>query len=151
MGHEKLSTDDSRISVTLEKYKIFNWKVPLISLDVIIGTHESIQNYLFVMCSEIRKWTKIEKSATKLTGHELAIHNYLFYDGKIEAIATPNRMGIFHSIGYSGKISDNYFKQSRNLEGRKDKDTQLRSIESNEKNSLLMTRDNEGFFLNIDG
>jgi len=94
-----------RVEKFLRQCKIFQWDVPLLSSAIVQGDGMSVLFYLETMVGEIHEWrirmhaleseSESESDAchsnSKLHGDEMAIHNYLFYNGALRAtVHDPN-------------------------------------------------------------
>jgi hypothetical protein len=66
-----------------------------------IGTRQGMLDYLAAMTTEMRVWMKHpDCCCNNMNGDDQAIHNYLFYTGKLpNAVAIPNRMGTVNTCG----------------------------------------------------
>jgi hypothetical protein len=66
-----------------------------------IGTRQGMLDYLTSMTTEMREWMKHpDCCCNNIHGDDQAIHNYLFYTGKLpNAVAIPNRMGTVNTCG----------------------------------------------------
>jgi hypothetical protein len=85
----QFDTQDWRVNMFLSKCKGFQWDVPLLSSAVVKGDGMSILFYLETMVGEMYNWADQEKCHSILQGDEMAMHNYLFYNGEIRAKVHP--------------------------------------------------------------
>lgn len=102
-------TQNWRVGKFLQQCKEFQWDVPLLSSAIVQGDGMSVLFYLETMVGEIHEWrtrmlasesesesaSESESDAchsnSKLHGDEMAMHNYLFYNGALRAtIHGPN-------------------------------------------------------------
>jgi len=84
-------TDNWRVNMFLDKCKGFRWDVPLLSSAVVKGDGMSVLYYLETMVGEMYNWAEEKKCCSSLHGNEMAMHNYLFYNGEIRAkVHTPS-------------------------------------------------------------
>ena len=98
-------TRNWRVGKFLQQCKEFQWDVPLLSSAIVQGDGMSVLFYLETMVGEIHEWrtrmlaSKSESksgadachSNSKLHGDEMAMHNYLFYNGALRAtVHRPN-------------------------------------------------------------
>ena len=79
---------------------------PMLCSGTTVGTREAMLAYLTEMHDEMRAWMGDPKCCcNKMNGDDQAIHNYLFYTGRLPyARAIPNRMGIVHTAGAQGSL-----------------------------------------------
>jgi len=78
--------DNAAVYSTISNCKSFKWNVPLISLGIMLGEKDVLIAYLESLVREVRVWSK-EKHCIgdQRASIVAAAHNYLFYDGKIQA------------------------------------------------------------------
>lgn len=71
-----------------------------------IGTRETMLLYLGAMVNEMREWLKYPQCNHPGNGDDQAIHNYLYYTGKLDFIpglvSVPNGQGLVHTVGTFG-------------------------------------------------
>ena len=68
----------------------FDWDVPLLSTSVVIGDIQSILFFLDSMITIMNEWSHLEKCPLHLHGTEMAVLNYLYYNGDIYTHVHPS-------------------------------------------------------------
>ena len=74
----------------LSKCKSFKWDVSLVSLCIILGERDRLLYYLRSLTREVRRWEVTRTCNSDIQSIALAVHNYLFYDGKVQAHINDN-------------------------------------------------------------
>jgi hypothetical protein len=101
-----------------KKIKIFD-KVMLCS-GTTIGTRQAMLDYLGAMVQEMFEWmSKPNCCDESMTGDDQAIHNYLYYTGKLgpHVTAVPNAQGLVNTVGVQGAHIHNKNKQRAMAQG----------------------------------
>jgi len=131
---------------------------PMLCSGSTIGTREAMMSYLDTMYQEMKQWLDDPKCRLKLPGGDQAIHNYLFYNGKLsDAKVFRNREGSVHTVGFEmDQIWQQHLDMLQKEKGTtKDQAKKVRLSGANEqtwisKEKYRMT-DDFGFFTNYDG
>jgi len=97
-----LTTENWRVAMPLRKCKKFQWDVPLISSSVMMGDRMSILFYLETIIGEMHKWNKKDECQSNLCGDEMAIQNYLFYNGDLRATVHDSSYGLVNFVPKAG-------------------------------------------------
>lgn len=79
-----LDTENWGVAMHLYQCKKFKWDVPLLS-SIVIGDRMSMLFVLETFNKELHDWNIEENCKTTLNGSDLAMLNYLFYNGDIRA------------------------------------------------------------------
>jgi len=81
---------------------------PMLCSGTTVGTRSAMLAYLDAMYQEMSEWLKDEMCCCNgNNGDDQAIHNYLFYTGRLKhtnAVAVPNRAGIVNTAGVLGSM-----------------------------------------------
>jgi hypothetical protein len=110
--------DDENDNVSKNKSLHFHWDVPLLSTSIIIGGIQSIFFVLDGMILTMQKWKQQETCPTHIHGTEMAILNYLYYNGDIYAHAHTliRKKSMIHFI-QRDNISKDYIFSNKSVSG----------------------------------
>lgn len=78
------TTENWRVALHLSQCKDFQWDVPLLS-SIVIGDRMSTLFYFEAFLGDVYDWQTNKDCKSNLHGKELAMHNYLFYNGDYRA------------------------------------------------------------------
>lgn len=103
--------DDEDDNVSKIKSLHFHWDVPLLSTSIIIGDLQSIFFVLDEIILTMQKWKQQETCPTHIHGTEMAILNYLYYNGDIYAHVHPlkTKKSMVHFIQRDNNVEDYIF------------------------------------------
>lgn len=129
---------------------------PMLCSGTTIGTRAATLQYLKAMHDEMLEWMAHSQCRFNGNGDDQAIHNYLFYSGKLPfAKAIPNRVGIVHTAGKQGalvlKANKQYLKGDSSQNDPAWKDHAPMRCQQNWLDPVFDLTDDEGFFLDHDG
>jgi len=124
-----------------------------------VGTYHLILDLLETLKIEMIEWTNTEGCHSNLKGDEIAILNYLFYDGKIKAEVITNRMGLLNSLSMEVNLTKKNPLGKGDMFSPKGTDF-IKNLRKKKDDNILVDfwissdydlTDTEGYFLNIDG
>jgi len=106
--HKSISTQHWLVKFKLRtcKNELQYHEPMLCSGTTIAATKQAMIFYLNQMHDEMKVWLADGKCHFAGNGDDQAIHNYLYYAGKLApyAVAIPNRMGMVHTVGAQGAM-----------------------------------------------
>jgi hypothetical protein len=100
--HYTIRTTHQLVDKPVFQCKGIRFDKPMLCSGTTIGTRSAMLEYLRIMHKEMDEWMNDTKCCCiPKNGDDQAIHNYLYYTGKLDHIAVviPNRMGLVHTIG----------------------------------------------------
>jgi hypothetical protein len=90
---------------------------PMLCSGTTIGTRSAMLEYLRIMHAEMDEWMSDPKCCCFQTNSDdQAMHNYVFYSGKLDhiALAIPNKVGLVNTIGgIAALVSGHHIDQKR--------------------------------------
>lgn len=82
--------DDKDVNISTQESLHFDWDVPLLSTSIVIGDVQYIRFYLDKMISTMYEWSQLTRCPSHIHGTEMAILNYIYYNGDIYAHVYPS-------------------------------------------------------------
>jgi hypothetical protein len=159
--HRTIRTTHWIVKFPIEKCKDISFNQPMLCSGTTIGTRIAMLRYLSDMVNEMKIWMQDPKCCcNKMSGDDQAIHNYLYYSGKLPyANAIKNRMGLVNTVGGQGSLI---------FEANRERIVELAKVPKEETSHMALTSkvneakgvwlgleydltDEQGFFINYDG